>query len=347
MQLHNLENKEVLKEWIKNDPTPRTTISFYRYTPIGDVSLFRDKLYLDWSKMGVLGRIYLAPEGINAQFSVPTANLEKFEQYLNGTDSLKNMPLKIAIEDDGKSFYKLDIKIKKQIVADGLDDSSFDTTNVGKHLTAKEWNQAMENKNSLVVDMRNYYESEVGHFENAITPDVDTFREELQTVKEELKNKKDKQVLLYCTGGVRCEKASAFLKSEGFEDVSQLHGGIIDYTRQCKAEEIENKFKGKNFVFDERMGEKITNEIISNCHQCDQPCDDHTNCANDNCHLLFIQCQKCREKYEGCCTSKCQEVIKLPSTKQKELYQGDKYAYNKQIYRSRLRPKLKEICQTN
>lgn len=347
MQLHNTINKDILKERIKNDPTPRTTISFYRYTPIDNVGEFRDMLYIDWLKLGVLGRIYLAKEGINAQFSVPTENLDKFKDYLNNNKSLKDMPLKIAIEDDGKSFYKLDIKIKHKIVADGLDDDAFDTTNVGKHLSAKEWNELMDQDETVIVDMRNYYESEVGKFKNAITPDVDTFREELQVVKNDLKDKKDKKVLLYCTGGVRCEKASAFLKSEGFEDVNQLHGGIIDYARQCKQDNLENKFMGKNFVFDERMGEKITNDIISSCHQCGEPCDDHTNCANDNCHLLFIQCQSCRDKYDGCCTPECKDIKQLPIEEQRKLYQKDKYAHNKKIFKSRLRPKLKEICSTN
>lgn len=347
MNLHNLENKHSLKEKIKNDPTPRTTISFYRYTPITDIQVFRDRLYIDWSNLKVLGRIYLALEGINAQFSIPTVNIDQFKNYLNNINALKDMPLKIAVEDDGKSFYKLDIKIRKKIVADGLDDNAFDTTNVGNHLTAKEWNEAMTDENVIVVDMRNYYESEVGHFKGAITPDVDTFREELQVVKSDLKDKKDKKVLLYCTGGVRCEKASAFLRSEGFNDVNQLYGGIIDYARQCKAEKLENKFIGKNFVFDERMSEKISDDIIAKCHQCGKSCDTHTNCANDHCHLLFIQCLECQEKYAGCCTPKCQEVIQLPKDQQREIYKGETYSYTEQLYKSRLRPKLKEICQTN
>ncbi len=345
MPLYNLENKDILKDRLKNDPTPRTTISFYRYTPIHDIVDYRDQLYSDWTNFGILGRIYLALEGINAQFSIPTSQIENFREYLSQSNILKEMPLKIAIEDDGKSFYKLDIKIKNKIVADGLDDNAFDTTNVGTHLTAKEWNEAMEKENTIVVDMRNYYESEVGHFKGAITPDVDTFRDELQVVKRDLQDKKTEPIILYCTGGVRCEKASAYLRSEGFENVSQLYGGVIDYARQCRAENLENKFMGKNFVFDERLGEKISPDIISHCHQCGDLCDDHTNCENNNCHLLFIQCANCKNAYEGCCTPKCQAVIKLSREEQRELYKGEKYAYNKQIYRSRLRPKLQELVK--
>jgi UPF0176 protein len=172
------------------------------------------------------------------------------------------------------------------------------------------------------VDMRNHYESEVGHFQNAICPDVDTFREELQIVEDIMKDQKDKNLLMYCTGGIRCEKASAWMKHIGFENVFQLEGGIIKYAQDVKSQGLENKFIGKNFVFDERLGERITEDIIANCHQCGKPCDDHTNCKNDGCHLLFIQCTECAAKYEGCCSTECKDVITLPVEKQREIRQG-------------------------
>ena len=346
MELCNRIDKKILKEWIKADPTPRTTISFYRYVNIADPKTLRDELYLAWNELGVLGRIYIAKEGINAQFSVPSDHLESFRKHLDSYDEFRDMPLKIAVEDDGKSFYKLVIKVKKKIVADGLNDDAFDTTNVGRHLTAKEWNEYLEKEDTVVVDMRNHYESEVGHFKKAILPDVDTFREELEYVKKELKDRKDKKVLLYCTGGVRCEKASAYLKSEGFQDVNQLYGGIIDYARQIKANGLENKFRGKNFVFDERVGERITDDIISECHQCGAPCDRHVNCKNDACHLLFIQCEECGERFEGTCTPRCQEITKLPLDQQKEIRRGAAKTDCLQVYKSRLRPNLKEILQS-
>jgi len=144
---------------------------------------------------------------------------------------------------------------------------------------------------------------------------------------------------MYCTGGVRCEKASAYLKHHGFQDVNQLYGGIIEYARQVKEENIESKFRGKNFVFDERLGERITDEVIAHCHQCGEPCDSHTNCANDDCHLLFIQCPACREKYQGCCSDECCQVISLPPgerVKMRAVYR-DKYAQSA-IFRSRRKP---------
>jgi UPF0176 protein len=186
-------------------------------------------------------------------------------------------------------------------------------------LTAKDWNEAIENHDPIVVDMRNHYESEIGHFEKAILPEAETFREELPMVLEKLKGQEDRKILLYCTGGIRCEKTSAFLKHHGFKDVNQLHGGIIDYARQIKEEALPNKFHGINFVFDERLGECISDEIISECHQCGQPSARHSNCANKACNLLFIQCEECAEKHEGCCTPQCVEVINLPEEEQVEI----------------------------
>lgn len=343
MFLYNRVNKEELKKKIAEDPTPRTTLSFYKYVIIENPDELRDQFFYNWSLLGVLGRIYLAKEGINAQLSLPTEKFDLFKEKLYGDERFADVPFKIAVEDDGKSFYKLAIKVREKIVADGLDDGNFDVTNVGKHLTAKEFNEALEMPETIVVDMRNHYESEVGHFEGAICPDADTFRDELPMVLNMLEDKKDKKLLLYCTGGIRCEKASAYFKHHGFEDVNQLHGGIIDYARQVKEQGLETKFKGKNFVFDERLGERISEEIISKCHQCGEPCDNHTNCANFECHLLFIQCKKCAEKMEGCCTQECIDIIHLPIDKQREIRKGPKKEDARNVYKSRLRPNLSKM----
>ena len=166
--------------------------------------------------------------------------------------------------------------------------------------------------------MRNHYESEVGHFENAITPDVETFRESLPIIEKMLEEDKDKNIVMYCTGGIRCEKASAYYKHKGFKKVFQLDGGIIEYARQVNEKGLPNKFKGKNFVFDDRMGERISEEIIAQCHQCGQACDTHVNCANDACHILFLQCEDCAEKYNHCCSQKCSDFNQLPEEERKE-----------------------------
>lgn len=335
-RLYNIHSKEELLKQRMTEKFSRKTVSFYRYVIIDNPHELRDQLYLDWFEMGIMGRVYIAHEGINAQISVPEHNIDLFVEYLNKTSWFKDMPMKWAVEDDHLSFLKLIIKVRQKIVADGLLDGSFDVTNVGKHLTAAEFNAAMEDKNTIVVDMRNHYESEIGRFDQAICPDVDTFREEVEYVTQALEDKKDAKILLYCTGGVRCEKASAYLKHHGFKDVNQLFGGIIAYAHQVKELNLESKFKGKNFVFDERLGERITDDVLAHCHQCGAPCDVHTNCANNDCHLLFIQCKACAESYEGCCSDDCKEINRLPKAERIKLRETKHEDYAKsQIFRSR------------
>jgi UPF0176 protein len=317
--LHNRINKKELKARMMADPTPRTTISFYRYVPIEQVQEFRDQRYREWIKLGVLGRVYVAQEGINAQISVPTAQVERFREALYQLPGLAGTRLNFAVDDNGKSFYKLDLKVRHKIVADGIDDPGFNPADTGTHLKAEDWNRLSEDENVVIVDMRNQYESEVGHFEGAILPDCDTFREELDKVIQLIGEEKDKKVMMYCTGGIRCEKASAWMKYNGFPNVYQLEGGIIQYARRIKELGLPSKFHGKNFVFDERLGERITPEIIAHCHQCGQAADTHVNCANDACHLLFIQCEACGQSMEGCCSNECREVIHLPEAEQRAL----------------------------
>ncbi len=315
-KLYNRVSKELLKKQLEESTTPRTTLSFYQYAHIDDPQDFRNHFYRILEDIGVFGRIYIAKEGINGQISVPTENLDTLRQVMNEIEFLKDIRLNIAIEDDGKSFYKLKIKVRHKIVADGLDDESFDVTNRGEHLSPERFNELADDPNTVIVDMRNHYESEVGHFKGAITPDVETFRESLPIVEDMIEDKKDKNLVMYCTGGIRCEKASAYFKHKGFKKVHQLEGGIIEYARQVEAKGLENKFIGKNFVFDERMGERISPDIISYCHQCGKPCDDHTNCANDACHILFIQCPSCAEKNNNCCSDKCKDFDALSAEEQ-------------------------------
>ncbi len=312
MRLYNKVDKELLKEHLKNDTRPRITLSFYKYAHIANPQLFRDHFYILLNELEVLGRIYVSYEGINAQVSVLQENWDALVSALNTIRFLQEIRLNKAIEEQDISFIKLVIKVRDKIVADGLNDDSFDVTNKGVHLDAKGFNELAESPDSVIVDMRNHYESEVGHFNGAITPDVETFKQSLPLVEELLQNQKNKNILMYCTGGIRCEKASAYFKHKGFEKVYQLEGGIIEYARQAKENYLENKFIGKNFVFDERLGEKISEDTISNCHQCGEACDSHTNCANDACHILFIQCPSCSVKNGGCCSDKCKDFNTLP-----------------------------------
>ncbi|MBT8326678.1 MAG: rhodanese-related sulfurtransferase [Bacteroidia bacterium] len=322
MKLHNTINGEELKERIKSSDEKRTTISFYKYATIGNPQLFRDHIYYYWNNVGVLGRIYVATEGINAQISVPTDRLNDFKKELGDITFLEKVRLNFAVDDDGKSFFKLAIKVKNKIVADGLEEDIFSYAEPAPYLTVERFNEITENPETTIIDMRNHYESEVGHFEGAWCPDVDTFREQLPLVADKLNERKEKPVVMYCTGGIRCEKASAYLKHKGFTDVYHLEGGIIKYSRDAEAQGLPNKFIGKNFVFDERLHERITDDVIANCHQCGESFDDHVNCKNKACNLLFIQCPKCAKKFNNCCSEECATIAALPEEEQKELRKG-------------------------
>ena len=320
--LHNRVSQAELKRLLFEETFPRNTISFYNYFPIADVQLFRDELYKKLFSLNVFGRIYVAREGINAQISVPTSNLENFVVALNTFDGLKNIRLNFSLNDDGKSFWVLKIKIREKIVADGIIDASFNMFNKGKYVNAEDFNELSKHSDTVIVDMRNHYEYEVGHFKNAIEIPSDTFREQLPMAAAMLESEKEKNIIMYCTGGIRCEKASAYLKHQGFKNVFHLEGGIINYNNQVKENNLSNNFIGKNFVFDERLGERITEDIIAVCHQCGTAADDHINCKNEGCHLLFIQCKTCAEKFKACCSVACKETLELPEELQVFLRKG-------------------------
>jgi len=323
MQLYNTLSAKERVQLLENAGEDRLTLSFYQYAKIGNPKLFRNHLFIAWDEMDVLGRIYVANEGINAQLSVPAHNFNNFKEFLDGIYFLKDVRLNIAIEQYLKSFLKLKVKVRHKIVADGLNDDSFDVTNKGVHVNAERFNALIDDPATVLVDMRNHYESEIGHFKGAITPDVDTFRDSLPIIEQDLKAyKEDKNLVMYCTGGIRCEKASAYYKHKGFKNVFQLEGGIIEYARQVHNQGLENKFVGKNFVFDHRRGERISEEVIANCHQCGKPCDTHVNCDNEACHLLFIQCSECAFQMKNCCSDDCIAILDLSEEEQKQLRSG-------------------------
>lgn len=316
--LHNRISNEELKARMLAETEPRTTVSFYQYFNISNPQDFRDELYKKFYDLKVFGRIYIANEGINAQISVPESNFEAFRDTLYGYDpALNGIRLNIAVDDDGKSFWVLRMKVRSKIVADGIEDPTFDINKKGQYLKAADFNKLADQPDTIIVDMRNHYEYEVGHFERAIEVPSDTFRQQLPMAVEMLKDQRDKNIIMYCTGGIRCEKASAYMLHHGFKNIFHVEGGIIEYTRKAKEQGLPVKFKGKNFVFDERLGERITEDIIAKCHQCGKPCDDHTNCKNDGCHLLFIQCEECAAKYEGCCSEECVEEKNMPRDEQR------------------------------
>ncbi|WP_126243593.1 oxygen-dependent tRNA uridine(34) hydroxylase TrhO [Chitinophaga rhizosphaerae] len=322
MALHNRVSATELKQRLAAETFRRVTVSFYQYAKISDPQIFRDDLYLALNQLGVFGRIYVASEGINAQISIPEHNYEAFRDHLYSIPFLNGIRLNIAVDDNGKSFWVLKIKVREKIVADGIDDPTFDMDNRGKYLDARAFNELSDDPDTVIIDMRNHYEFEVGHFDKALEVPSDTFREQLPMAVDMMKDNKDRNIIMYCTGGIRCEKASAYMLHHGFSNVFHLEGGIIEYANKARELGLPNKFRGKNFVFDDRLGERISDEIISQCHQCGEPCDEHINCANEGCHLLFIQCEKCAEKYSKCCSDACAEVIALPEEQQAEMRKG-------------------------
>jgi UPF0176 protein len=341
--LHNRINNGELKQRLQQESEKRTTISFYHYFFIQNPQAFRDELYKQLRALNVFGRLYIASEGINAQASVPSNKFDAFKEYLYSIEALNGIRLNIAVDDDGKSFWVLKIKVRDKIVADGIDDPAFDMANKGRYVDAEQMNDMMHKGDTVIIDMRNHYEYEVGHFEGAIEVPSDTFREQLPMAADMMKGQEEKNIIMYCTGGIRCEKASAYMLHKGFKNVFHLEGGIIHYTQQAKEKELPVKFIGKNFVFDNRLGERITTDVIAKCHQCAKPCDAHTNCVNNGCHLLFIQCEDCAKAYDGCCSNACKETIHLPIERQREIRKGaanGQNIFNKS--KSRLRPRLNE-----
>lgn len=342
--LHNRVSNLELKEKMLAETEPRKTFSFYRYFKVEEPMHFRDELYKNLQALQVFGRIYIATEGINAQVSVPENNMTLLSDYLNNIPGLEQIRLNPAINDEGKSFWVLKIKVRNKIVADGIEDPLFDMQKKGNYVDAAKMNDMLDDPQTIIVDMRNHYEYEVGHFVQAKELPSDTFREQLPMAVEMLKGNEEKNIVMYCTGGIRCEKASAWLLHKGFQNVFHLDGGIIQYAKQVQENNLENKFIGKNFVFDNRLGERVSAEVIAHCHQCGKPCDDHVNCANDGCHLLFIQCSECAEKMDHCCSEACKEMLTLPDERRKQLRVGiDKgqHIFNKS--KTRLRPKLNTL----
>ena len=329
--LYNKINKEELIVALSKEPFKRITASFYRYANVPEPINLRNELYIHWEKIKIFGRIYLAHEGINAQVSVPQHHWNDFISFNNQIKILKDIPIKKALKE-GPSFFKLVIKVKDELVAFGLPEKTYDMNKIGKHLTAKDYNNALESPDSVVVDMRNFYESEVGHFDKAIIPKAETSRHLLPEVKQLLKGKEENKILLYCTGGIRCEKASSFLIKNGFKDVNQLQGGIIKYAHEIKKSGLKSKFRGKNFVFDNRLGERVTEDVIASCHTCGLPCDDHTDCKNQACHILFIQCKKCSKLYNGCCSKDCDDFASLPESEQRILRKDPKKVVAKEFF---------------
>ncbi|AFP85565.1 putative sulfurtransferase [secondary endosymbiont of Heteropsylla cubana] len=308
---NQISNKELRMQMLAENH-PRTTVSFYRYFNLSNPKKFRDILYQKFISLNIFGRVYIAHEGINAQISVPKHYFNNMcKTVYEAHPDLDKIRMNVALDDNGKSFWVLRMKVRSRIVADGINNFTFNPKKVGVYLDAEEVNTMSDDPNTLFVDIRNHYEYEVGHFFQAIEIPSDTFRQQLPTAVQMLRNHKDKKIVIYCTGGIRCEKASSWMLYNGFKYIYQIDGGIINYIHSIRKKKLPTKFIGKIFVFDERLGERITSDVIAHCYQCNTPYDSHTNCRNQFCNRLFIQCLSCLKEYLGCCSINCQKKFTL------------------------------------
>ncbi|CAL4043126.1 tRNA uridine(34) hydroxylase [Buchnera aphidicola (Tetraneura ulmi)] len=310
--LHNLIERKILKKKIINKIEKRVIVSFYKYFFISDIFSFRNNLYKLLVFFNVLGRVYVSEEGINAQISIPK------EKYLILKKKIQNFDLslrKIFFNKNQENylvepFWLLVVKIKKKIVSDGISNKYLNIIKYrGLYLNSEKFNKMYlinkKKNNAVFLDMRNSYEYAIGRFENSINIPEETFKNQIRNILNFLEPYKNKKIVMYCTGGIRCEKATSWIKYHGFKYVYQLKNGIIGYYNETKKKKIPMYFKGKNFVFDARMGEEITNDLFTNCKICKLPSNDYVNCSYESCHLLFIQCFQCFDKMNGCCSQIC------------------------------------------
>lgn len=320
-------------------------VNFYYYTPLSALESLRTLLLSTWGRaLGVCGRVYLDHEGINAQLSVPARHLTRFKATVRAMPIFRNAPIfegdLVDTRDPGnRPFTTLHVRIRP-LVMDGLrgEDAQLDMTQTGTALPPDAWHELIEEKKRrdqwerlsvlqegasaekpiTIVDCRNYYESEVGRFEGAVRLEIEKHVDSFAELDTLLEGKQDEKILIYCTGGIRCEKIAAYLtQRRGFKDVNRLHGGINNYAQYVKHHNVPSTFKGKNFVFDQRLdanaeATRVTGDVLAACHLCGVAEDDLVNCANPACNMLFVACPECVAKHARCCSAACEEMLARP-----------------------------------
>lgn len=306
---HILSNK-ILKILYLHDCTKRKIISLYQYFTVYNPESMSSIIKKVLKKYDVLGRIYISKEGINIQISVPKRNIKYVVNFFRNMNAFtKKININFSIENQGMAFWKLQVKVRRQLVSNNFYSLPILGVLEKKYLNAFEVNKIFYNTNTVFVDIRNHYEYEIGHFQNALEIPANTFREQLDKLKDFLKPYIHKKIVLYCTGGIRCEKAAALLTKHNFQNIYQIYGGILGYINQVKKNNLSMYFKGKIFVFDERLTERITKDVFSICRNCKKITDRaHINCLNSFCHRLFIQCLSCSKKFKSYCSEKCLNI---------------------------------------
>jgi len=294
-------------------------ILFYKY-----VNLISPKRVLKWQKkiceeLGLKGRIILAHEGINATLGGSIQNLERYKEIMNASPEFGGIDYKES-EGGAESFPRLRIVVKDEIVNFQADPIATDLKNTGVHLPPTQAHELLKQKpkDLVILDGRNYFEARIGKFTDAITPEISHFRDFPKYIDEHADEFKDKQVLMYCTGGIRCERASAYLKSKGVaQEVYQIEGGIHRYVEQFP----DGFFRGNNYVFDNRVAVKVNDDILGQCDVCEMPCDEFTNCLNASCNKHFIGCDACITKLQNTCSLTCMELVATSAVKKRPAIQ--------------------------
>jgi UPF0176 protein len=300
-----------------NDTTTYRVLLYYKYVTIEDYEEFAKEHLAFCKELGLKGRILVAKEGINGTVSGTVEQTEAYMNMMHAHPLFKGMVFKID-ESEGHAFKKIFVRPRPELVTFRLEDDINPNDLTGKRLKPKEFYEALQQEDVIVLDGRNDYEYDVGHFRNALRPPVESFREFPEWIRNNLSEFKDKKVITYCTGGIRCEKLSGFLLREGFKDVSQLDGGIATYS---KDPEVKGKlFDGKMYVFDERITVRVnqTEEetVVGKCLHCGTPSEKYINCTYDFCHNHHIVCDACEESHGGYCSEACEEKdAQLQSTR--------------------------------
>jgi UPF0176 protein len=286
-------------------------LAYYLFTPLENPQEEVAKHHSFFRERDATGRIYISEEGINGQMSASIEDAEAYMQWLHEDKRFEKIEFKIHRYHE-HVFPRMTVKVRKQLVAL---DATANLELTGEHVSPIQWKKMLENKDehTIIMDVRNDYEWKIGHFEGADLPPLEMFREfpsYAKKLKEERDPKKTK-VMMYCTGGIRCELYSALLRQEGFEKVYQLHGGVINYGMS----EGSKYWHGKLFVFDDRLAvplsEDAKNDVISSCKHCKEASDTYYNCANMDCNELFLCCSSCAEKFNGCCSTSCLSAPRL------------------------------------
>lgn len=291
---------------------------YYKYVPIENAEQFKEDHLNFCKELGLKGRILVADEGINGTVSGPVEKTDAYIEALTSDERFKDTEFKID-EADGHAFKKMHVRYRPELVNSGVLKEINPNVTTGKHLKPEEFYEAMKRDDVIIIDARNDYEYDIGHFRGAIRPDIQTFRELPEWIKENREKFEGKKILTYCTGGIRCEKFSGFLKEEGFEDVNQLHGGIINYSKNPETQ--GQLYDGKCYVFDERISvpiNKVEDKVVGKCYYCGKPEDRYVNCANPECNLQHVSCPECEEEHMRSCSDECREHPRNRYTKADE-----------------------------